>query len=127
MVVRLKATTRMSATFLALACSGGKAPPEPDPAPGEIGIEVQNQSSFSLTIYLVTGSVRHRLGQVNAQDALALARPYSEFARGSSVHLRAEVIGSDERVVTDDLRVQAGQIIHWILAPNLRMSRVVLH
>lgn len=125
--IRLGGTTVMVAAVLALACGGGKAPPEPEPATGEIGIEVQNQSSFSLTIYLVTGSVRHRLGQVNAQDALALARSYSEFARGSSVYLRGEVIGSDERVVTDDLRVQPGQIIHWILAPNLRMSRVVLH
>lgn len=113
-------------TCLTLACAKGKTA-EPEPAPGQVGIEVQNQSSFSLTIYLVTGSVRHRLGQVNAQDGLALVRPYREFARGSTVYLRAEVIGSDDRVVTDDLRVQAGQVIHWILAPNLRMSRVVLH
>jgi hypothetical protein len=126
MTVWLRATL-IGAASLALACRGGKASPEPEPAPGEVGIEVQNQSSFSLTIYLVTGTVRRRLGQVNAQDALALVKPYSELAHGSSVYLRAEVIGSDDRVVTDDLRVQPGQIIQWILAPNLRMSRVVLH
>jgi hypothetical protein len=125
---RLHGTAALLAVVILQACGHGKPAAEPGPTPGDVGIEVENQSSASLTIYLVTGSVRHRLGQVNAQDGLAVVKSWAEWSRGGAViYLRAEVIGSDEAVVSDNLRVQPGQVIQWVLTPNLRMSRVVLY
>jgi hypothetical protein len=109
-------------------CSPRKPAIEPGPVPSEVGIEVENQSPASWTVYLMTGSVRQRLGQVNAQGLLAITQPWADWTRGGSVvYLRAEAIGSDERIVSENLHVQPGQVVRWILTPNLRMSRIVLH
>jgi len=124
----LRVAGLMGGIVAAPACGRGKPATEPGPVPSEVGIEVENQSPASWTVYLVTGSVRQRLGQVNAQGLLAITQPWADWTRGGSVvYLRAEAIGSDERIVSENLHVQPGQVVRWILTPNLRMSRIVLY
>jgi len=112
------------AALAPLACGGPPTPGSPGPGgPGELAITVENQFAASLTIYLETGGPSRRLGQVNIQESKAFVVPWGRAGTGL-LRLRAEVIGSDERVVTDDLRIQPGQMIHWTLAPQLAMSTV---
>lgn len=104
------------------------------PAPGpvtaterpEIAIQVENRFAASLTIFLDSGGLSRRLGQVNIAGTVSFVIPWTEAPNGL-MRLRAEVIGSSERAVTDQLRVQAGQIVRWTLAPQLRMSSVLLY
>ncbi len=104
----------------------------PDPGPvsaqqhPEIGIQVENQYAASLTIYLETGGLWRRLGQVNIAETVSFVVPSIEASTGV-LRLRGEVIGSTERILTDRLRVDAGQIVRWTLAPQLRMSSVALY
>jgi hypothetical protein len=124
----LRVAGLIGAIVAAPACNHGRPATEPGPVPSEVGVEVENQSPASWTVYLMTGSVRQRLGQVNAQGLLAITQPWADWTRGGSVvYLRAEAIGSDERIVSENLHVQPGQVVRWILTPNLRMSRIVLY
>jgi hypothetical protein len=116
-----------AATLGLSACSK-----QPDPGPvtaqerPEIGIQVENQFAASLTIYLEAGTFSRRLGQVNIAQTISFVVPWTHVPSGV-MRLRAEVIGSSERVLTDQLRVDAGQIVKWTLAPQLRMSSIVLY
>jgi hypothetical protein len=112
--------------FALAACAsrpGPAAEPVAAPAPTEVGVQVENHFAGSLTIYLDVNGVGRRLGQVNMQDTRAFVIPWRRVVSGI-FRLRAEVIGSDERVVTPDLRVQPGQLVRWTLAPSLSMSSV---
>jgi hypothetical protein len=117
------------AAFLAIglaACSRGPGPaaePATSPGPAEVAVQVENHFAGSLTIYLDVNGVGRRLGQVTMQDTRAFVIPWRRVPSGI-FRLRAEVIGSDERVVTQDLRVQPGQLVRWTLAPSLSMSSV---
>jgi hypothetical protein len=105
------------------ACRGpGAAAGAPGPEPEALGFEIENQSSVSIAVYLIVDHVSQRLGTVNTNAVLAMERPWRRVGRGRHLRLRADVIGSDTRVVTDELQVQPGQVVRWILAPDLRMS-----
>lgn len=111
------------AMVVAVGC-GKSGPGSVGPAgPGELAVTVENQFAASLTIFLEVGGPSRRLGQVNIQETRAFVVPWSRVGTGL-LRLRAEVIGSDERVVTEDLRIQPGQMVHWTLAPQLNMSTV---
>jgi hypothetical protein len=112
-----------------LACGcGGKPAPGPVSAqePAEVGIQVDNRFAASLTIYLHSGGTSLRLGQVNIQEVQSFVVPWRRLRADGVFFLRAEVIGSSERTVTEDLRVQPGQVVRWTLAPNLGMSSVTV-
>jgi len=109
------------------ACTHRPAPgPVTASGPSEVGIQIENQFAASLTIYLESGGLSRRLGQVNIAQTVAFVVPWSRAPTGV-LRLRAEVIGSSERAVTEELRVQAGQVLRWTLAPQLRMSSIVLY
>jgi hypothetical protein len=94
--------------------------------PAEVGIQVDNRFAASLTIYLHSGGTSLRLGQVNIQEVQSFVVPWRRLRADGVFFLRAEVIGSSERTVTEDLRVQPGQVVRWTLAPNLGMSSVTV-
>lgn len=124
----MKSWWLLVATIPWLCGCGGR----PDPSPvtpqerPEIGIQIENQFAASLTIYLESGGLSRRLGQVNIAQTVSFVVPWNEAPTGV-VRLRGEVIGSSERVVTDQLRLGHGQLIRWMLAPQLRMSSVAVY
>jgi len=105
-------------------CAGQRqaGPAAVGPEAEAIYIEVENQSSTDLTIYLIVDNVSQRLGMVSTNGVLSLEKAWRQIGRGRRLRLRAEVIGSATRVVTEDLRVQPGQLIRWTLASDLKMS-----
>ena len=114
--------------FTALAACGKRGGSEPvSPGSGEIVIEVENQYAASVTIYLDAGGTSRRLGQVNIGSSQSFPVAWRQLGTDGAFRLRAEVIGSSERVMTDVLRVQPDQIVRWTLAPQLGMSAVMVH
>lgn len=92
----------------------------------EIAIQVENQFAASVTIYMESGGLWRRVGQVNIAETVSFVLPWTNAPNGV-LRLRGEVIGSSERVITDQLRLNAGQIVRWTLAPQLAMSSTVLY
>jgi hypothetical protein len=114
----------LATALLLVACGGHK-----QAAPGEVPVqtmglafEVENQSSVDLAIYLIVENVSERLGTVTTNAVLTVEKPWQRVGGGRRLRLRAEVIGSATRLVTDDLRAQPGQLVRWTLTPDLKMS-----
>lgn len=120
-------TVLAALVLLVAACAKRPAPgPVTASEPPEVAIQVENQFAGSLSIYLDVSGVSRRLGQVNMQDTRSFVVPWRAVGEGI-FSLRGEVIGSGERVVTQEVRIQPGQIVRWTLAASLRMSSVMLH
>jgi hypothetical protein len=98
------------------------APGDVAAEPMGLAIEVENQASVDLAIYLIVDNVSERLGTVTTNGVLTLEKPWRRVGSGRRLRLRAEVIGSATRIVTEDLHAQPGQLIRWTLTPDLRMS-----
>jgi len=120
----LRTVLPVAILLLLLACGR-----RPHAGPGEVPVEpmglafeVENLSSVDLAVYLIVDNISERLGTVTTNAVLAVEKPWHRVGGGRRLRLRAEVIGSATRLVTDDLRAQPGQLVRWTLTPDLRMS-----
>jgi len=95
--------------------------------PAEVAVQAENHYAGTLVLYLHSAGTSLRLGEVNFQEVKSFVLPWRRLRGDGVFFLRAEVIGSDERVVTDDLLVQPGQVVRWTLTPNLGMSSVAVY
>jgi len=110
-----------------LACGGPSVAEAPPPAvTGEVGVSIENHFAGTLTIYLDAHGTSLRLGKVSAQGSPAFVLPWRRVGPDGVFRLRAEVIGSAERVVSEEIRVQPGQLVRWTLAATLGMSSVAI-
>jgi hypothetical protein len=123
--MRRRALVALGAVLL--ACGRPVSEPEVVPSDGEVAVQVENHFTASLTIHLHSQGISRRLGEVHFQETRAFVVPWRRIGSAGVFRLRAEVIGSDERVVTDNLRVQPGQVVHWTLTPHLDASSVILY
>jgi hypothetical protein len=113
--------------LLASGCSHHAPAGAPTPGdPSEVGIQVENQNASSLTAYLESSGVSRRLGLVNTAETRSYVVPWSEVGTGV-LRLRGEILGSNARVVTDEIRVRPGQVVRWTVTARLAMSGVVLY
>lgn len=114
--------------LLILACRGASGAGTPHPAtPGEVGVSIENHFAGTLAIYLDAHGTSLRLGEVSAQGSPAFALPWRRVGPDGVFRLRAEVLGSAERVVSEEIRVQPGQLVRWTLAATLGMSSVSIY
>jgi len=95
--------------------------------PADIGLSVESHFAGTLAIYLDAHGTSLRLGEVSAQGSPAFVLPWRRVGPDGVFRLRAEVIGSAERVVTEEIRVQPGQLVRWKLGATLGMSSVSVH
>lgn len=119
-----RALSLLMTVLLVVACSRHQqaAPGEVPVEPMGLAFEVENQSSVDLAIYLIVDNVSERLGMVTTNAVLTVEKPWQRVGGGRRLRLRAEVIGSATRIVTEDLRAQPGQLVRWTLTPDLKMS-----
>lgn len=111
-----------------LACGQGPAPEGVSARdPSEVAVQVENHYAGMVTVYLHSGGTTVRLGEVGFQEAKSFVLPWRRLRGDGVCFLRAEVIGSSERALTDDLRVQPGQMVRWTLTPSLGMSSVSIY
>ena len=105
------------------ACAHRHAPgPVTARGPAEAAVIVESQFSGLVTVYLDAGGRTTRLGEVHFQETNSFVLPWRVVGDGGSTRLRGEVIGSQERVVTSDLRITPGSVVRWTLTPRLDMS-----
>jgi hypothetical protein len=88
----------------------------------EILVEIENHHWSDIIVYLIDGSQLQRLGMVPGLDTAHLTFPYRRLTAGGNVRLRAYAVGGSGSVTSDDLRIQPGQGVKWILESDLARS-----
>lgn len=130
---RAMRTTRISFTLAALAtfaaaCSGN---PNLSPAPDAsthhalraqaIAVQVSNQNSNTMSIYLVRQGARYLVGQVYGIGDTTVTIPASLVPPDRQIRLRAEALAGGS-TTTPLLIVPDGQRIYWTLGSDLSIS-----
>ncbi|MDH3457204.1 MAG: hypothetical protein OER90_10220 [Gemmatimonadota bacterium] len=82
-------------------------------------VRTTNYNTRDLRIYLVRGRTRFRLGTVTSMSSAEFDVSEPMLPTGATIRVQAEVIGSSERISTEEIRVEPGLLIEWVLEANL--------
>ena len=92
---------------------GGQAVQRP-----ETFVEVENRSMLDMTVYVMRGGERRRLGLVNALSTQVLAIP-STLVEGMGVlRFVADPIGASRTPVSEEIVVRHGDTVRLIIPPQ---------
>ena len=80
-------------------------------------IRVDNQSYTDMTIYLVRGSQRVRLGMAGGLKATTLTIPATMVFGSTPMRFLADPIGAGRGPVSDEITVRAGDQVGLIIPP----------
>ena len=88
----------------------------------EILVQIENHHWSDIVIYLMDGSQSQRLGMVAGLSDGQFTFPFRKLTTGGNVRLRAYAVGGSGSTTSDDLRIQPGQGVKWILESDLKRS-----
>ena len=102
------------------------APPAANSGPvsGEIILEIHNNHWNDVDIFVLHDGVAERVGMVIAASSAVIALRPSQVGSSGVIRLRADVIGSEESITTENLSVRNGSTIEWTLESQLARSHV---
>ena len=84
----------------------------------EAFVRVENRSMLDMTIYVLRGGERRRLGLVNALSTQVLPIP-SVLVEGSGVlRFLADPIGGNRTPVSEEIFVRNGDVVQLIIPPQ---------
>ena len=110
-----------------LACRKRDATtPAPDPNTA-VPVEIENHYMGDVTIYLVRGSLRQRLGMVTALGTAEFTFPWRWLSQSGSSRLLAYPIAGARAQLSEPLIVQPGQWIKWTLEADLTRSSMAVY
>jgi len=113
---RRECLTLLAAAGL-MACARGQASPAPGPDTVTT-VRIDNRSYLDMTIYLIAGSQRIRLGQAGGNKQTTLRIP-SQYVFGvSSLQFLADPIGATRTPVSDTIQVSPGDQVTLIIPPG---------
>jgi hypothetical protein len=85
-------------------------------------VTVTNRNSRDIRVFLVRSSNRYRLGTVTSLNEQQFDLPEGLLVSGSTISLRVEIIGSSASVSTEQIRVEPGLVIEWVIETSLSRS-----
>ena len=100
--------------------------PAPDPETPVL-VEVESHFQGDVTIYLVRGNLRQRLGLVTALSSEAFSFPWRRVTSGGNNRLMAYPIAGAASYLSDPFDLQAGQWIKWTLMADLGRSSLAVY
>ena len=111
-----------------LGCRKRDAETRPAPDP-KTPVPVQIESHFmgDVTIYLVRGSLRQRLGMVTALGSAEYTFPWRWLSQSGTSRLMAYPIAGARAHLSEPLIVQPGQWIKWTLEADLDRSSMAVY
>ena len=111
-----------------LGCRKHDAATTPAPDPNTpVAVEVQSHFMGDVTIYLVRGSLRQRLGMVTALGTAEFSFPWRWLSQSGSSRLMAYPIAGARVHVSEPLILQPGQWIKWNLEADLDRSSMAVY
>jgi hypothetical protein len=96
-------------------------------ANAEVSLEVESHHWNDVVIYLMNGNQSQRLGTVPGVSTEQFFFPYRQLATGGKVRLRAYPVGGQGSFTSEDVVIQPGQWIKWILESDLSRSSMSVY
>lgn len=117
------ATGILLATALASpAACAHNSKPDPNAVPAEeVGpttVRVQNQGFLDVTVYVLRGGVRVRLGTVTGNSTGVLTIPKNFVQPATSLRFIANAIGGQRQPVSEEITVSPGDEVGLIIPPG---------
>jgi hypothetical protein len=130
---RAPALVVIGAILSAGACAPGSRVAEepggeigPDRRASESLFEIESRYPGPVTVWVVGGVRRVRLGTVSIGQGLRLAVPEDFIGRGAVVRLVARPVGGSAEVVTETFSVEVGDRVSWTVIRPLASSVATL-
>jgi hypothetical protein len=89
---------------------------------GSITLRVANNNQLDVTVYVVNQGMRVRVGTVTSTSTAHFELPLRQIGSAGEFRLLADPIGSTRTVTSEVVHVFPGQVVEWMLAPDLRQS-----
>jgi hypothetical protein len=91
----------------------------PGPARGPAMLEVENQNFLDMTVYVLEGGARQRLGVARGNSTTSLTIP-ERLIRGGASPLRflADPIGEEGLPVSEEMVVEPGDTVKLVIPPG---------
>lgn len=91
---------------------------------GSITVRVVNHAWLDITIYLLQGTHRDRVGVATATSTSTFQIPLRQFSAGAEYKLYGDPIGSRRNVTSEPLHAQDGDVVTWTLEEDLARSSI---
>lgn len=107
----------LTLTITLAGCRGGRSGGRVDPqAPAFV--EVENQSFYDMTVYIVRSGARVRLGTVSGNSTVLLEIPRTYVNPGLAIRFMADPIGSTRTPYSQEIAVWPGDTIRLRIPPG---------
>jgi len=116
-----KRTVTLLVVFsLIVGCaSRGRRGPEVG-VPPTTSVQVENQAFADMTVYVLEGGRRVRLGTVPGISTRTFEIPERLLFGVSSLRFQVDPIGSDQAPISHEITVTAGDTLRLIIPPSIR-------
>lgn len=125
---RVPLLTLLAATLLLAGCTTGR---RSTPA-GSARIEpssliIRNNHWSDVTIWVMTGGQRNRLGTVTAARSARFTFPRYTLNYSGEVRLIANALADARPLVTETIVLQPGSVVEWTLESSLQRSSLAVY
>lgn len=80
---------------------------------------VENRHWADVTVYVIRGGARARMGTVTSMSTVTFVVPPEMLSAGADIRLLADPVGSTTEFLSELVRVEPGEEIEWRLANKL--------
>lgn len=80
-------------------------------------LEVDNQGFTDMTMYVLNGGQRIRLGLAVGKSATTFTIPASVVGSGRELQFLADPVGSSRAAISEQMYVRAGEAVHLVIPP----------
>ena len=91
---------------------------------GSITVRVVNRAWLDVTVYLLQGSHRDRIGVATASSTSTFQIALRQLSAGAEYRLYGDPIGSRQGVRSEPLHAQDGDVVTWTIEDNLARSSI---
>lgn len=91
---------------------------------GSITVRVVNHAWLDVTIYLLQGTHRDRIGVATATSTSTFHIALRQLSAGAEYRLYGDPVGSRQTVTSEPLHAQDGDVVTWTLEDDLARSSI---
>jgi hypothetical protein len=116
-----RAVVALAAGLIALVAAAGcrsTTPGAPTRQRSEAFVRVENRSMLDMTVYVVRGGERRRLGLVNALSTQTLSIPSVLIDGPGVLRFLADPIGASRTPVSEEIVVRDGDVVQLVIPPQ---------
>jgi hypothetical protein len=91
---------------------------------GALTLRVVNHNWLDVTVFVLQGTHRDRLGVATATATTEFHVPLRQLAAGGEYRLYGDPVGSRETVRSETLHAQDGDVVTWTIEDDFKRSSV---